>query len=64
MKKSLKERITALGLSYQKEMLIILMIALISIGGALALILLLKQLIIGVIIIAAGIVGLYFYISR
>ena len=64
MKKSLKERITALGLSYQKEMLIILMIALLGIGGALALILLLNQVIIGVIIIAAGIIGLYFYISR
>ena len=64
MKRTLKERISALGLSYQRELLIIFLILLFAVGGALAFILFLKQTIIGVIVIAIGIVALYFYLSR
>ena len=64
MKRTLKERITALGLSYQREMLVIFSILLFSIGGTLAFILLLNQILIGVIFLSIGIVLLFFYISR
>lgn len=64
MKRTLKERITALGLSYQRELMVIVMIVLFTIGGALALILIMKQTLIGVLVFGAGVLGLYFYISR
>ena len=64
MKRTLKDRIAALGLSFQKELIIIALIVLVSIGGALALILFLKQLLLGVLLLAGGAICLYFYLSR
>lgn len=64
MKRTLKDRIAALGLSFQKELIIIALIVLVSIGGALALILFLKQLLLGVLLLAGGAICLYFFLSR
>lgn len=64
MKRTLKDRVAALGLSFQKELIIIALIVLVSIGGALALILFLKQLLLGVLLLAGGAICLYFYLSR
>ncbi len=64
MKRTLKDRIAALGLSFQKELIIIALIVLVSIGGALMLILFLKQLLLGVLLLAGGALCLYFYLSR
>ena len=64
MKRNLKERITALGLSYSKEIgILFCLIALIA-GSSLAAILILKQLYIGVIALAIGVVVIYVYLSR
>lgn len=64
MKRTLKDRITALGLSYQKEIIVVTLIAFVTLGATLALILALKQLLLGVLLSGGGAVGLYFYLSR
>ena len=64
MKRSLKDRITALGLSYQRELCVMFLIALVGVSGFLVFLLLIKQLIIAVMIIGASVIALYFYISR
>ena len=64
MKKTFKDRLTALGLSYQKEMTIIALIALVVVVIPVVSILLFNQLMIGLIGGAFGIVVLYLYISR
>lgn len=64
MKRTLKERITALGLSYQKEVFIILLLILLTLGAGLSFIYLLNQMLIGIIAIAIGVIIIYFYISR
>ena len=64
MKRTLKERITALGLSYQKEVFIILLLILLTLGAGLSFIFLLNQMLIGIIAIAIGVIIIYFYISR
>lgn len=64
MKRTLKERITALGLSYQKEVFIILLLILLTLGAGLSFIFLLNQMLIGIIAVAIGVIIIYFYISR
>lgn len=64
MKKTLKERITALGLSYTKEMSILFLIIFVIAGAAILAILLLKELYIGIIAFAIGVVSVYVYLSR
>ena len=64
MKRSLKDRIAALGLSYQKEMLMLILIIVVSIGLALAFYFLLQQLYISIFAGLAGVVAIYFFLTR
>ena len=64
MKKSLKERIEALGLSYSRELTILFAIILTIAGIAVATIILLKQFYVGIIAAVVGIIAIYFYLSR
>ena len=64
MKKTFKEHLNELGLSYTKEILIILLIALITIGALVAVILLLKEAYIAIIVFSLGVATMYLYISR
>ena len=64
MKKTLKERVTVLGLSYTKEMSILFLIIFVIAGAAISAILLLKELYIGIIALAIGVVAVYVYLSR
>ena len=64
MKRSLKDRIAALGLSYQKEMLMLILIIVVSIGLALACYFLLQQLYISIFAGLAGVVAIYFFLTR
>ena len=64
MKRTFKDRLSALGLSYQKELLIISLIAIVFVAIALVVILILKEIYIGLIAIAFGGVVLYLYTSR
>lgn len=64
MKKSFKDRVTSLGLSFAKEMLIIFSIIILFIGGALAVYYFLKELYIAILVGVGGFVLVFFYISR
>lgn len=64
MKRSLKERITALGLSYQKEMLFLILIIVLTLGLAFALYIFLKQIYAPIFVLVGGILLIYFYLSR
>lgn len=64
MKKTLKERITELGLSYSKEMSVLFLIIAVIVIAAVAAILLLKELYIGIIAAAIGVIAVYVYLSR
>ena len=64
MKRSLKERITALGLSYQKEMLMLFLVFALTIGLAFLSFLLLQQIIIAIFAVLAGALAIYFMLSR
>ena len=64
MKRTFKDRLSALGLSYQKELLIISLIAIVFIAITLVIILILKEIYIALIALAFGVVALYLYISR
>lgn len=64
MKRSLKDRIAALGLSYQKEMLMFILIIVVSIGLALVFYFLLQQLYISIFAGLAGVVAIYFFLTR
>ena len=64
MKKTFKERLSALGLSYPKEILIIILISILSVAIFLVLYLVLKELYVALIALALGVVILYFYTSR
>ena len=64
MKKSFKDRISSLGLSYQKEMTVIVLLSLVLFVIVLVLILFLKEIYIALIAIASGIALIYFYVSR
>ena len=64
MKKSLKDRIAALGLSYTKEMTLLALIVISVAAFVVVSILVIKQLYIGLIGGAIGIVGVYMFLSR
>lgn len=64
MKKSLKTRLTLLGLSYQKEVAILLLIPVIFSLGGFAIYFFFKEIIAGVGIALAGLVLDYLYFSR
>lgn len=64
MKRSLKDRITALGLSYQKEMLFLALIVILAIGLAFASYLFFKQIFVPIFIALGGLLLIYFYLSR
>ena len=64
MKKPLKERIAALGLSYQKEMTILFAIVVLSVGLAFLSFLFLKQIYVSIFIGLGGLLLAYFYLSR
>lgn len=64
MKRSFKDRLSALGLSYTKEMLIISLIVILIISIVLVIVFILKEIYVALIAGAFGIVALYFYISR
>ena len=64
MKRSLKERITALGLSYQKEMMFLVLIVALTIGLAVISYLFLKQIYVPVFVGVGGALLVYFYLSR
>ncbi len=64
MKRTLKERIEALGLSFQKEMLILLVIIIFTLILTVVSYILLKDIIIPLITLGLGVVIVYFYLSR
>lgn len=64
MKKSLKNRLTLLGLSYQREVAILIIIPVIFLLGGFAVYYFFKELIAGIGIGLAGLVLDYFYYSR
>ena len=64
MKRTFKDRLAALGLSYQKELLIISLIAIVFVAITIVIILILKEIYIALIALAFGVVVLYMYISR
>ena len=64
MKRSLKERILALGLSYQREMIVLFLIVIITIGLAFLSFLFLKQIYVSIFIGLGGMLLAYFYLSR
>ena len=64
MKKSFKDRVSSLGLSYQKEMTVIVLLFLISFSITLILLLFLKEIYIALIALASGVALIYFYVSR
>ena len=64
MKRSLKDRIAALGLSYQKEMMILFSIIIVSGGLAFLSYFLMQQLYLSIFAGLAGVVAIYFFLSR
>ena len=64
MKRSFRDRLSALGLSYTKEMLIISLLVLLTISVVLVAVLIIKEIYVALIAGASGVVVLYFYISR
>ena len=64
MKKSLKTRLSLLGLSYQKEVMVLILIPLIFAIGGFAIYLFFKELIAAIGIAMAGLVLNYLYFSR
>lgn len=64
MKRTLKERIESLGLSFQKEMLTLAIIIILSIALSVVSYIFLKEIIIPLITIGFGVIATYFYLSR
>ncbi len=64
MKKSFKERLTTLGLSYVKEILIIVGIAVLFIAAGLLIIFLLNEIYLGIVAFILGVVAELLYTSR
>ena len=64
MKKSFKDRLSSLGLSYTKEVLFIIAIAIVFIVAGLLIILLLKEIYLGIIVFILGAVVELLYTSR
>jgi len=64
MKKSLKDRINALGLSYQKEMLFLILLIVTVIALAFITYIFFKQIYFPLFIGGGGAIAVYFYLSR
>ena len=64
MKKSFKDRLSSLGLSYYKELLIIALIALVFVISGLLLIFLLKEVYLGIIVFILGVAVELLYTSK
>ena len=64
MKKSLKDRINALGLSYQKEMMLLILLIVIVIALAFITYIFFKQIYFPLFIVGGGVIAVYFYLSR
>ena len=64
MRRSFKERVSAVGLSYVKEVSILIILIIIFLGGAFAIYYFLKELYFALIFLVAGVVVIYFYLSR
>jgi len=64
MKKSLKDRINALGLSYQKEMMFLILLIVIVIALAFITYIFFKQIYFPLFIGGGGAIAVYFYLSR
>ena len=64
MKRSLKDRINALGLSYQKEMMFLILLIVIVIALAFITYLFFKQIYFPLFIVGGGAIAVYFYLSR
>lgn len=64
MKKSLKDRINALGLSYQKEMMFLILLIVIVIALAFITYIFFKQIYFPLFIGGGGVIAVYFYLSR
>lgn len=64
MKKSFKDRLTTLGLSYVKEVLIIVGIAVLFIAAGLLIIFLLNEIYLGIVVFILGVVAELLYTSR
>ena len=64
MKRSLKDRINALGLSYQKEMMFLVLLIVIAIALAFITYMFFKQIYFPLFIVGGGVIAVYFYLSR
>ena len=64
MRKSLKERTSELGLSYQKEIIVIVSLAVIFLAGGFAIYYFFKEIYIAIIVGVIGIIGDFLYVSR
>ena len=64
MKRSLKDRINALGLSYQKEMMFLILLIVIVIALAFITYIFVKQIYFPLFIVGGGAIAVYFYLSR
>lgn len=64
MKKTLKERITALGLSYQKEMTFLFLIVILAIALSFLTYIFLKQIYFPIFIGVGSLIAVYVYLSR
>lgn len=64
MKKSLKDRINALGLSYQKEMMLLILLIVVVIALAFITYIFFKQIYFPLFIVGGGVIAVYFYLSR
>ena len=64
MKKSFKDRLSSLGLSYYKELLIIALIAVVFVVSGLLLIFLLKEVYLGIIVFILGVAVELLYTSK
>lgn len=64
MKKSFKDRLTTIGLSYVKEVLIIVGIAVLFIAAGLLIIILLNEIYLGIVVFILGVVAELLYTSR
>ena len=64
MKRSIKDRINALGLSYQKEMMFLVLLIVIVIALAFITYMFFKQIYFPLFIVGGGVIAVYFYLSR
>lgn len=64
MKRTLKDRISLLGLNYSRELFIVFLIIVFFIGGALSIYFFFNQLYISIFVLGVGIFATYFYLTR